>query len=95
MNTNYIYNFSELDSSMQIFYYEKLRSKLYSVVYYLNKSLESLNGLDGKIISYYSINEDIPGNIDINSVRENIQSRVSYLNNTIIPSINYKINSIK
>lgn len=95
MNTSYIYNFNDLDSSMQIYYYERLRSKLYSVVYYLNKSLESLNGLEGKIVSYYNINGDIPENIKINSIIENIKSRVNYLNNTVIPSINYKINSIQ
>ena len=80
--------FLGLDNTLNIYYYEKLREKLNSVVYYLNKSISALDGIDSNITKNYN-------NVNVNSICENLRDRVSYLNNTVIPLINSKINSLK
>ena len=87
--------FLGLDNTLNIYYYEKLREKLNSVVYYLNKSISALDGIDSNITKNYNIEDAKVSNVNVNSICENLRDRVSYLNNTVIPLINSKINSLK
>lgn len=74
-------------------YYEKLRENLNNVLYYLNKSIESLNAVDDVLINVYSIDENTVNEVSVKTLKEDLKNKVSYLNNNIIPSINSKINS--
>lgn len=94
MNTNYI-DINGLDKTIVISYYEKLKNKIYSIIYYLEKSVSSLDEIDEIMVNYYYVDGDLPENVNIKKTNENIKNGVSYLKNTIIPSINSKINSLK
>ena len=83
-----------LDSTMSKYYYETLRDRVYSIIYYLRKSINSLNDVDNKILSNYTIDDSGVDNVLVESVREELVSRVNYLNYTIIPALNSKIDSL-
>lgn len=93
MNSSYVYT-EGLDNTLVTYYYENLREKIYSIIYYLNKSIDSLEGIDDKILSGYSIDEDKVDNVLIDSIRSELIQRVNFLNQTIIPLLNSKINSL-
>ena len=95
MNTEYVYNFDSLDKETQIWYYEALRSRLYSIVGYLNQSYNKLNGINSVIKMDYTIDDIVPNNINFNSAINDLSSRVNYISNTVIPEINNKINSLR
>ena len=92
MNTEYLYNTGLEDKSIQIFYYEKMRNSMYYVVSYLNESLNKLNNV-------HTLNNDLLVNeynsINFNDVSNEILNRIEYLNYTIIPAIQQKIDSLK
>lgn len=94
MNTQYI-DTSMIDNALLISHYEKLRDKLYTMIYYLNKSINALDGVDGTLVQNYNIDDTRVSDINIKTVYENLKDRVSYLKSTVIPSINSKINSLK
>lgn len=78
-----------------LYYYEKLKEKLNSVVYYLKKSINALDGIGSDLTNNYNIDDSKVEKINVDSVCKNLRDRVSYLNNTIIPLVNSKINSLK
>lgn len=79
----------------ELYYYEKLKENLGSVVYYLRKSINELDGIDSNLTSYYSIDESKIESVNINSTYKMLTDRLNYLNNTVIPLIDSKINSLK
>lgn len=85
----------ELDNVLLVYQYETLKYKVYSIIECLNQSIESLNDLDGVLGEKFCIDDSSVQSIKINEINEILKSRVSYLNNTIIPSINSKLNSLK
>lgn len=85
----------ELDNVLSVYQYETLKYKVYSIIECLNQSIESLNDLDGVLGEKFCIDDSSVQSIKINEINEILKSRVSYLNNTIIPSINSKLNSLK
>lgn len=94
MNTNYI-NVSGFDSAVVVSYYEKLRKRIYSIIYYLEKSVSSLDEIDEVLVKYYSIDDSLVDNVNVKLTSEKINDRIRYLKRTIIPAINSKINSLK
>ena len=95
MNTEYIYDFDNLSKEMQIYYYEQLRERLYSIAYYLDRGSSALNGINSIITKDYNIDGTIPANIKLNSINDNINSRSNYIYYTILPAINSKIDSLR
>ena len=93
MNTYYV-NLSDSDKTTVISYYENLRDKIYSMIYYLGQSISALNGVNASLLKNYNIDDSKISNVDIESLRENLKDRVSYLRYTVIPSIDSKINSL-
>lgn len=79
----------------ELYYYEKLKEKLESVVYYLKKSINVLDGIDSNLTNSYSVDESKIESVNVNSTCKVLRDRVSYLNNTIMPLVNSKINSLK
>jgi len=92
MNTNYLYNVETEDSSLQVYYYENMRDKLYSIIYRLNKSLEYLDNIDSSYKNSYSVDEYNSDNFE--EVKNEISSRIRYLKYTVIPAIKKKIDSL-
>lgn len=92
MNTEYLYNTELEDKSIQIFYYEKMKNSMYYVVSYLNESLNKLNNV-------HTLNNDLLfdeyNSINFNDVSNEILNRIEYLNYTVIPAIQQKIDSLK
>jgi len=74
-------------------YYEKLRERVNNLIYYLSMCIESLDDIDGVLVNNYNIDDNLVNNVSVNSLKDDLKNRVSYLKNTIIPSINSKINS--
>lgn len=85
--------FAGINDAIDSQYYEKLRDRVNNVIYYLNKSIDSLDDIDGVLMKYYNIDDDSVNNVSVKSLKNDLINRVSYLKNTIIPSINSKINS--
>ena len=85
----------ELENILSDYQYEVLRDKLYSIIDYLNQSIELLNDIDGVLVDKFCIEDNSMNSIKFNGINEILKSRVSYLNDTIIPSINSKLNSLK
>lgn len=93
MNTNYLYNVSSEDVSVQTFYYEKLRDSVSTISYKLQKSLETFDSVENYVNNSYSIDDVGPCNLG--EIKNEILSRVNYLNYTVMPAIKQKINSLK
>lgn len=94
MNSKYIYvDGMSLESNVS--YYESLRNKLYTVIYYLNKCVNNLDSFNSNSTSYYTLNNSCMKSVDVNSLKSELLSKTRYINNVIIPSINNKINSLK
>lgn len=73
--------------------YEQLREKIYSIRYYLNKCITALSEVDGNLTMCCNIDDSAVENLKVSTIINDLRSRVNYLNYTIIPSINSKINS--
>lgn len=86
---------TELNNVLLAYNYEVLKDKIYSIINYLSQSIESLNDIDGVLVNKFSVDDSLVKSIKVSEINEILKSRVSYLNNTIIPSINEKINSLK
>lgn len=86
---------SDLNDALSVYYYENLREKIYNIINILNQSIKSLNNIEGTISDKFCIDDVLVKEMNFNSVNDMLKNRVSYLNNTIIPSINSKINSLK
>lgn len=84
-----------LDNEFSVYQYEVLRYRLYSVIECLIESIDSLSDLDGVLENKFCIDDSSIELIKIKEINEILKSRVSYLNNNVIPSINSKINSLK
>ena len=93
MNTNYLYNISLEDSSLQVCYYENLRDKIISIIYYLNESIKYIENLDNSYQKCFHIDEC--NSSEFYKIKNEILSRVNYLNYTIMPAIKQKIDSLK
>lgn len=93
MNAEYVYT-EGLDSISKTFYYEALRDKLYILVDGLKKSIDSLERVDQDISSSYSVDEGKVDGVLTSEIRDELNSRLNYLNYTIIPLINSKINNL-
>lgn len=91
MNTNYVYT-EAMDSTIVTYYYETLREKLYSICYYMKKGLQSLDTLDESIKAKYLIDEEPVANVLLESTKTEIESRMDYIQNTIIPLVTSKMN---
>lgn len=85
----------DLNNVLSVYQYETLRYKIYAIIDCLNESIESLNDLDGVLGHKFCIDDNLVQSIKVNEINEILKSRVSYLNNNIIPSINSKLNSLK
>lgn len=94
MNSRYI-NVSGLDDATLLNYYKNLKKQVQSIVYYLNKCVNSLNGVDGVLMKNYNIDDNRVDKINVESLCETLKDRVSYLNYTLIPSIDSKIRNLK
>lgn len=93
MNTNYLYNVESEDKTLQLYYYEGMKNKLNSIVYYLKKSAEYMQELDNTYKKCFSVDEYSSG--QFYKIRNEILDRINYLNYTIIPAVKQKIDSLK
>lgn len=84
---------SGITAAINAQYYEKLRKRIENIIYNLNKSIEALENADSSLVKYYSIDDDLVNNVSVESLKNDLKNRVSYLKYTIIPSINSKISS--
>lgn len=72
-------------------YYEKLKNNVNNIIYYLSKSIDELESVDGILIKDYNINDDIVKNVSIKFIKEELINKINYLRSYVIPSINMKI----
>lgn len=86
---------SGLDKETTINYYNKLDEQLRCIVKYLKKSLDSLNEFKCDLSDYYLIDDSTVSDIDITSIKKDISSKISYIENTILPAIKSKTKGIK
>lgn len=93
MNTSYLYNVNSEYKLLQIYYYENLRDKINSIIYYLDKSIKYMENLDNSYQKYFHIDEF--SSSEFYKIKNEILSRVNYLNYTIMPAIKQKIDSLK
>jgi len=92
MNSYYLYNVEQEDSSLQTYYYENMKTKLNSIVYRLEKSLSYLDNVDNSYKNGYSIDEYNSNMFE--EVRNEISGRINYIKYTVIPAIKEKIDSL-
>ena len=94
MKTQYI-SVNGLDADAIISYYEDLKKKLSSLVYYLKKSENSLNEFDVDLSKYYSIEGSRVESVNISSIKDELNKKIIELEGTVIPAIDNQINTIK
>lgn len=74
--------------------YSSLRDNVLLTRNYLNKSIDKLNLVSSKVVDGYSIDGISGDDGYLLSTQEKIQSLYSYLNNTVLPSIDKTIRQI-
>ncbi len=94
MDSQYI-SFDGLDKTLQVNYYETLKTNLQTMVYYLNKCNNSLSSFDLDLSEYYMVDDSNVSNVDVSSIKANVSSKINYINNYVIPEINNKILEVK
>ncbi len=94
MYAQYIYT-DTLDNVIIIEYYEALRDRLNSIIYYLQKAINELESFNNDLFDYYSIDNLKVNNVNILDIKEKLTDRVKYLNDTVIQFINEKINILQ
>lgn len=94
MNNKCVY-VDGLDNTLVVSYYEKLLESVYSIIYYLKESKNSMDDIEGTLINYYSVDDSLMSNVNIKSLNEDVADRIYYLENYVIPSIYSKINGLK
>ena len=81
-----------IDTHKNISNYESLRNELYAVIHYLDKCINNLNDFDLNLSKYYSVNDSYLEKVSIMSIKNELSSKLKYLDDIVIPSINSKIN---
>lgn len=75
-------------------YYSLLLTKMVNTVNYLNSALTKLDSLYDNLDNYLKVNNVAFKKKELDSICTNIRNQLNRLNNTIIPNIKNKINSL-